>query len=104
MAVVIVVKDVAGVVDDEDDWEDVGDGNVVVSELEDVLLEDAVVGVVDVVNESEVVDKIVEVETDEDVAVELDRISVKSSSKRGKDLRGWSRRRNSCRRGSCSWN
>ena len=59
MAVVIVVKDVAGMVDDEDDWEDVVDGNVVVSELEDVLLEDAVVGVVDVANESEGVDKIV---------------------------------------------
>ena len=99
MAVVIVVKDVAGMVDDEDDWEDVVDGNVVVSELEDVLLEDAVVGVVDVANESEGIDKIVEVETDEDVAVELDRISVKSSGKRGKDLRGGSRRRNSCRRG-----
>ena len=98
MAVVIVVKDVAGMVDDEDDWEDV-DGNVVVSELEDVLLEDAVVGVVDVANESEGVDKIVEVETDEDVTVELDRISLKSSGKRGKDLRGGGRRRNSCRRG-----
>ena len=93
-----------GVVDNEDGWEDVGDGNVVVLELEDVLLEDAVVGVVDVANESEGIDKLVEVETDKDVAVELDRIGVKLSGKHRKDLRGCSRRRNSCSRGSGSWN
>jgi hypothetical protein len=39
MAVVIVAKDVVGVVGGENDWEDVGGGNVVVSVLENDVLE-----------------------------------------------------------------